>query len=147
MDCRMPGFPVHHQLLELAQTHLHWLSDAIQPSHPLSPPSPAFNFSQHQGHFQWVSSLHHVAKVLEFQPQHQSFLWIFRTNFLLGLTSWISLQSKGRSRVISNTTAKKHQFFGAQLFFFFSFSLYFFLYTTLYWIPNALNWFELNVSS
>ena len=58
MDCSMPGFPVHHQLLELAQTHIHRVSDAIQPSHPLSSPSPpAFNFSQHQGLFQWVSSL------------------------------------------------------------------------------------------
>ena len=63
MDCSMPGFPVHHQLLELAQTHVHWVNDAIQPSHPLSSPSlPAFNLSQHQGLFQWVSSMHQVAK-------------------------------------------------------------------------------------
>ena len=83
MDCRTPGFPVHHQLLELAQTHVHQVGDAIQPSHPLSSPSrPAFNLSQHQGLFQWVSSLHQVAKVLEFQLQHQSFQWIFRTDFL-----------------------------------------------------------------
>ena len=68
MDCSMPGFPVHHQLLELAQTHVHWVGDAIQPSHPLSSPSPpAFNLSQHQGFFHWVSSLHHVTKVLELQ--------------------------------------------------------------------------------
>ena len=68
MDCSTPGLPVHHQFPELAQTHVHWVSDAIQPSHPLSPPSPpAFNLSQHQGLFQWVSSLHQVAKVLEFQ--------------------------------------------------------------------------------
>ena len=74
MDCSTPGLPVHHQLLELAQTHVHQVSDAIQPSHPLSTPSPpAFNFSQHQGLFQGVSSLHQVAKVLEFQLQHQSF--------------------------------------------------------------------------
>ena len=73
-DCSTPGFPVHHQLPELAQTHVHWVSDAIQPSHPLSSPSPsAFNLSQHQGLFQWVSSLHQVAKVLEFQLQLQSF--------------------------------------------------------------------------
>ena len=84
MNCSTPGFPVHHQLLELAQTQAHRVSDAIQPSHPLSSPSPlAFNLSQHQGLFQWVSSLHHVAKVLEFQLQHQSFQWIFRTDFLL----------------------------------------------------------------
>ena len=82
MDCNSPGFPVHHQLLELAQTHVHWVSDAIQPSHPLSSPSPpAFRLSQHQDRFQWVSSLSQVAKVLEFQFQHQSW-WIFRVNFL-----------------------------------------------------------------
>ena len=68
MDCSMPGFPVHHQLLELAQTHAHWVSDVIQPSHLLSPLSPsALNLSQHQGLFQWVSILHQLAKVLEFQ--------------------------------------------------------------------------------
>ena len=83
MDCSTPGFPVHHQLPELAQTHIHWVSDAIQPSHPLlSPSPPAFNLSQHQGLFQWVSSSHQVAKILEFQLQHQSFQWIFRTDFL-----------------------------------------------------------------
>ena len=72
-DCSMPCFPVHHQLPELAQTHIHWVSDAIQPSHPLlSPSPPAFNLSQLQGIFKWVSSLHQVAKVLEFQLQHQS---------------------------------------------------------------------------
>ena len=81
MKCSTPGFPVHHQLLELAQTHVHRVSDAIQPSHPLSSPSPAFNLSQHQGLFQWVSSSHEVAKALEFQLQHQSFQWIFRTDF------------------------------------------------------------------
>ena len=67
MDCTTPGFPVHHQLPELAQTLVHWVSDAIQPSHPLSSPSsPAFNLSQHQGLFQWVSSLHQVAKYWSF---------------------------------------------------------------------------------
>ena len=72
--CSMPGLPVHHQLSELAQTHVHWVRDAIQSSYPLSSPSPpAFNLSQHQGLFQWVSSFHQVAKVLEFQLQHQSF--------------------------------------------------------------------------
>ena len=78
-----PAFPVHHQLPELAQTHIHWVGDAIQPSHPLSSPSPlAFSLSQHQGLFQWVSSLHQVTKLLEFQLQHQSFQWIFTTDFL-----------------------------------------------------------------
>ena len=83
MDCSMPDFPVHHQLPELTQTHVHRVGDAIQPSHPLSSPSPpTLNLSQHQGLFQWVSSSHQVAKVLEFQLQHQSFQWIFRIDFL-----------------------------------------------------------------
>ena len=67
MDCSTPGFPVHYQLPELAQTHVHWVSDAIQPSHPLSSPSPpSFNLSQHQGLFKWVSSLHQVPKYWSF---------------------------------------------------------------------------------
>ena len=83
IDCSMPGFPVHHQLPELAQTHVHLVGDAIQPSHPLLAPSPhAFNLPQHQGLFQWVSSSHQVAKVLEFQLQYQCFQQIFRTDFL-----------------------------------------------------------------
>ena len=83
MDCSTPGFPVHHQLLEIAQIHVYRVSDAIQLSHPLSSPSPpAFSLSQHQGLFQWVSSPHQVAKVLEFQLQHQSFQWMFKTDFL-----------------------------------------------------------------
>ena len=83
MDCITPGFPALHHLLELAQTHVHWVDDAIQPSHPLSSPSPpAFNLSQHQGLFQWVSYLHQVAKLWELQLQHQSFQWIIRTDFL-----------------------------------------------------------------
>ena len=82
-DWSTPGFPVHHQLPELTQTLVHWVSDAIQPAHPLLAPSPpAFNHSQHRGLFQRVSSSHQVAKVLEFQLQHQSFQWIFRTEFL-----------------------------------------------------------------
>ena len=82
MDHSTPGFPVHHQLPELTQIHVHWVSDAIQPSHPLLFPSPPnLNLSQHQGLFQWVSSSHQVAEVLEFQLQHQSFQWIFRTDF------------------------------------------------------------------
>ena len=82
MDCSVPGLPVHHQLPELTQTHVQWVGDAIQPSHPLSSPSPALNLSQHQGLFQWVSSLHQVAKVLEIQLQHQSFQWTPRTDLL-----------------------------------------------------------------
>ena len=80
MNHSRPGLPVHHQLLEFTQTHVHWVSDAIQPSRPLSSPSPpTFNLSQHQSLFQWVSSSHQVAKVLEFQLQHQSFQWTPRT--------------------------------------------------------------------
>ena len=83
MEAWRTGFPVLHYLLEFVQTHVHWVSDAIQPSQPLSSPSPpAFNLSQHQDLFQWVSSSHQVAKVLEFQLRHQSFQWIFRTDFL-----------------------------------------------------------------
>ena len=83
MDCSTTGLPVHHQLPELAQTHAHWVGDAIQPSHPLSSPSPpAFNLSQHKGLFQWVSSSHQVTQVLAFQLQHQSFQWLFRTDSL-----------------------------------------------------------------
>ena len=81
-DSSTPGFPVYHQLLELAQTHVHQVSDTIQPSHPLSSPSTAFNLSQHQGLFKWVSSSNQVAKVLQLQLQHQSFQWLFRTDFL-----------------------------------------------------------------
>ena len=77
VDCSMPGFPVHHQLSELAQTQVHWLGDAIQPSHPLSSLSPpAFNLSQNQGPFQWVGSSQQVAKVLELQLHYKSFQWI-----------------------------------------------------------------------
>ena len=83
IDCSTPGLPVHHQLPEFTQTHAHWVGDAIQPSHPLlSPSPPAFNLSQHQALLQWASSSHQVAKVLEFQLQHQSFQWVFRTDFL-----------------------------------------------------------------
>ena len=83
MNHSMPGLPVHHQLPEFIQTHVHWVGDAIQPSHPLSSPSPpALNPSQHQGLFKWVSSLHQVAKVLEFQFQHQSYQWTPRTHLL-----------------------------------------------------------------
>ena len=84
-DLSRSGLPVHHQLPEPTQTHVQWVSDAIQLSYPpLSPSPPALNLSQHQGLFKWFSSLHQVAKVLEFQLQHQSFQWIFRTDFLQG---------------------------------------------------------------
>ena len=81
-DCSTAGLPVHHQLPEFTQTCIHWVSDAIQPSHSLlSPSPPAFNLSQHRSLFQWVSSSHQVAKELELQLQHQSFHWIFKVDF------------------------------------------------------------------
>ena len=99
IDCSMPGFPVHHHLSEFAQIHIHWVSDGIQPSHPQSPPPPpALNLSQHQGLFQWVGSLHKVAKVLEVQLQYQSlfdifyffvFLGYILYNFFKSSVSWI----------------------------------------------------------
>ena len=89
MDCSTPGFPVLFHLLELAQTHVHWIGETIQPTRPLSSPSPpAFSLSQHQGLFQWVSSSLHVAKVLEFELQHQSLQWIIRIDFLYDWLVW-----------------------------------------------------------
>ena len=83
MNHSTPGLPVHHKLLEFTQTHTHRVGDAIQPSHPLSSPSPpAPNPSQHQGLFQRVNTSHEVTKVLEFQPQHQFFQWTPRTDLL-----------------------------------------------------------------
>ena len=113
MNCSTPGLPVHHQLPEFTQTHVHWVSDAIQPSHPLSSPSPTFNLSQH--HFQMSQlfpsggqSIGVSASTLVLPMNAQD--W-----FPLGYTGWISLQAKGLSRVFSNTTVQKHQFFGSQL--------------------------------
>ena len=84
MNHSTPGLPVHHQLPESTQSHVHRVSNAIQPSHPVSSPSPsALNLSQHQDLFQWISSFHQVAKVLEFQLQHQSFQWTLRTESLV----------------------------------------------------------------
>ena len=114
MNCSTPGLPVHHQLLEFTQTHVHWVGDAIQPSHPLSSPSPlAPNPSQHQRLFQWVNSTWGgqstgVSALASFLPK-KSQAWSPSE-----WTGWISSQSKGLSRVFSNTTVQKHQFFGAQ---------------------------------
>ena len=116
INCSMPGLPVHHQLPESTQTHVHWVGDAIQPSHPLSSPSPpALNLSQHQGLFQWVSSSHQVAKVLGVSASTSVLPMNIRDWFPIGWTGWISLQSKGLSRVFPNTTVQKHQFFCTQL--------------------------------
>ena len=93
MDCSKPGFPVLPHFLEF--THVHWVSDAIQTPHPLLTPSPpALNLSQHQSFFQWVGTLHELAKVLELQLQHQSFQWIFRVDFLKDWLVW-SLSVQG----------------------------------------------------
>ena len=93
MDCSTPGFPVLHHLPEFAQTHVHWVGDAIQLSLPLSSPSPpAFSLSHHQDLFQWVGSLHQVAKVLELQLQHQSFQW---HGSIYICTVWHSLEIQG----------------------------------------------------
>ena len=95
--------------------HAHWVGDAIQPSHPLSPPSsPAFNLFQHKGPFQCISSLHQVAKVLKFLASASILPMNIQDWFPLGLKSLISLKSKRLSRVFSNTTVQKHQFFGTQ---------------------------------
>ena len=112
MDCSKPGFPVLPHLLEFAQTHVHWVSDAIQTFHSLLTPfPPTFNVSQHQGLFQWAGTLRQLAKVLELQLQHQSFQWIFRVDFLKDwLVSSLSVQGTLKS---PSTTILKHQFFGA----------------------------------
>ena len=92
MDCSMPGFFVLHYLLEFAQIHVHWVHDAIQPSHLLLPPHPPSKLPHHQGIFKWAGSSHQVAKVL--QLQHQSFQWIFRVDFLWDLMVWSPCCSK-----------------------------------------------------
>ena len=112
MNCSMPGLPVHYQLPEFTQTHVHQVGDTAKPSHPLSSPSPpAPNPSQHQSlfHLTWGGQSTGVSALASF-PQKNTQGWS-----PLGWTGWISLQSKGLSRVFSNTTVQKHQFFGAQL--------------------------------
>ena len=116
MDCSTPGFPVHHQLLELTQTHVYQVSDAIQPSHPLSSPSPpAFNLSQHQGLFQWSLFFTSGGQSIGVSASASVLPMNIQERFPVGWTGWISLHSKGLSRVFSNTTLQNHQFFGTQL--------------------------------
>ena len=117
MDCSIPGFPVLHQLLELTHTHIHWVGDAIQPSHPLSSPFlPAFNLSQHQGLFKWVRSSHQVAKVLELQFQHQSFQCVYSGLISFRIDCFSLLAAQGLLKSLLHTTkVQKHHFFGAQL--------------------------------
>ena len=115
MDCSIPSLPVHHQLPEFTQTYVHWVSDTIQPSHPLSSPSPpAFNLSLHQGLFKWVSSLYQVAKILELQPSispssEYSGLISFRMDW------FVLLAVPGTLRNLLQHHSSKHQLFSAQL--------------------------------
>ena len=116
MDCSTPGLPVHHQLPEFIQTHVHRVNDAIQPSHALSSPSPIFNLSQHQGLFEWISSSHQVAKVLGVSASASVPPINIHGWFPLGGTGWTSLQSKGLSRVFSKASILRHSaFFIVQL--------------------------------
>ena len=109
MDSITQGFPVFRYLLELAQTHVHWVGDTIQPSHPLSlPPPPPLNLSQHQGLFASAGQSIGASVSASVLPVN---IWCW---FPLGWAGWISLQSKGLSRVFSNTTVQKHWFFSAQ---------------------------------
>ena len=117
MDCSTPGFPVLHYLPEFAQTHVHWVGDAIQSSHPLlSPSPPTFNLSQHQGLFQCVGSSHQVAKVYGASVSASVLPINIQDLFPLGLTGLISLQFRGLSGVFSSTTVRRHQFLSAQPF-------------------------------
>ena len=112
MDCSSPGFPVHHQLPELTQTHVHWVSDAIQPSHPLLSPSPlCLQYFPASGSFQMSQFFKSGGQSIEVSASASVLPMNVQDWFLLGWIGWISLQSKG----LSNTTVQKHQFFGAQL--------------------------------
>ena len=108
-DCSTPGFPVHHKLLRLAQTHVHWVDDAIQPSHPLSSPSPpAFNLFQRQGLFAMSQFFASGGQSVGASASASVFPMNIQDVFPFGLTSLISLQSKRLSRVFCNTTVQKH---------------------------------------
>ena len=113
MDCSTSGFPVHHQLPELTQSHIHWVGDAIQQFHPLLTPSPpAFNLSLHQGLFRWVSFFTSGSQSIGVSASASVLLMNTQDWFPLGWTGLISLQSKGLLRVFSSMTVQKHQFFG-----------------------------------
>ena len=117
MDCSTPGFPVPHRLPELAQTHVHQVGDAIQPSYPLSSPSPpAFSLSQHQGLFRWVSYSHQVAKILEFQLKHQSFQWIIRTDFLYNWLVWSPCSPRDFAGLLQHHSSKASVLWHSALF-------------------------------
>ena len=115
IDCSMPGLPAQHQFLEFTQTHGDWVSDAIQPSHPLlSPSPPALNRSQHQGLFKWVSCSHQGGQSIGVSASASVLPMYIQDWIPLGWTGLISLQSKGLSRIFSKTIVQKHQFFDAQ---------------------------------
>ena len=115
MDCSPAGLPVHHQLPELTQTHVHGVHDAIQPSHPLSSPAPlAFSLSQHQGSFPMSQIFASGGQSIGASASASVLPMNIQNWFFLGLTGLISLQSKGLWRIFSNTTVQKHKFFGAQ---------------------------------
>ena len=115
MDCSVPGFPVHHQLLELTQTHVYRIGDAIQPSHPLAPFSSCLQSFPASGSFPMSQLFASGGQSIEVSAS-ASVLPVNTQDWSpLGWTGWISLQSKGLSRVFSSTTVQKHQFFGAQL--------------------------------
>ena len=116
MDCSTQGLPVHHQLPEFTQTYVHRVGDAIQPSHPLSSPyPPAFNLSQHQCLFKWVSFFASGGQCIGVSASASALPMNIQDSFPLEWTAWVSSPSKGLSRVFSNTTVQKHQFFGTQL--------------------------------
>ena len=115
MDCSTPGLSVHHQLAEFTKTHINWVHEAIQPSHPLSSPSPTFNLSQHQDLFKWSQLFTSGDRSIGVSASTSVLPMNIQDWSPLGWTGWISLQSKGLSRVFSNTTVQTHKFFGVQL--------------------------------
>ena len=145
MDCSTPGLPVHHKLLEFTQTHVRWVSDAIQPPHPLSSPSPpAFNLSQHQGLSQWVSSSRQrIGQRIGVSASTSVLTMNIQDWTPLGWTGWISLQSKGLSRVFSDTTVQPSSNFSffCNYFYFIRFLTSTFspiIVHTSYYIPDEL---------
>ena len=139
INCSTPGFPVLCYLPEFAQTHVHRVGDAIQPSHPLSLHSPpGLNHSQHQGLFQWVDSSHQVAKILELQLQHQSFQWIFSVDFLQDWLVWSPLQGTLNSLL-------QHQSLKAPILWCSAFFMVQLLHPSIhdYWKSHSVNYVDL----
>ena len=115
MDCSTPGLPVHHQLPEFTQTHVRWVADAIYPSHPVTPLSSHLQSFPASESFQMSQFFASGDQSIEVSASVSALPMNIQDWFPIGLTGWISLQSKGLSRVFSNTTVQKHQFFGTQL--------------------------------